>query len=252
LEYSVREIVGQLRFLVDRTRWDVKTAVSKISSFQSLPTEFIGKSIARVVAYLQNHADLGITLRKGDGTLKLCCSSDASHLPERDAKPRVGYEIRLQEEAASVIARSNKIGFVATSSFQAELVGVSELSRHLVWTRGLLSDMKVDSFYGQDLSVVMELDNQGVIDCIMGEQINFKSKHLTAKIMEVREFKDDGIFVPIKINGTNITSDTLTKPLAKKPFWNHTTKLMDLRDEEGVEAFLADGGVLNMSAANAK
>ena len=244
LDYSIRDVVGQLRFLADRTRWDIKVAVGKISQYQNAPTEFEELSIGHIYQYLQKYPDLGITLRKGDGKIKIFCSSDASHLSDADCKPRIGIEIHLHEKAASVIAISRKAIHVGVSSFHSELNAASEAVHQCKWMRGLLQEFKLDEYFGCDLTVKYENDSKGLIDCLNGEHINAASKHLAAKIEEAREFRIGQGIEFEAVPGVTLRTDTLTKPLVKRPYWLHNIRLMDLRDEECIQWFFEEGGML--------
>jgi hypothetical protein len=122
-------------------------AVGKLATFQGEPTKFEEYALRKMIGYLKERPEIGITLIKGNGKVKVSCTSDASHLPDADSKPRIGFEIKLVEGGASVITKSSKAKVVATSTMHAEIIGTDEVGKSMVWTLGLLRELGIDTIF---------------------------------------------------------------------------------------------------------
>jgi hypothetical protein len=87
---SLLPITGKLRYLADRTRWDICATVGEISTGGSKnPSDEHVRTAQMTVNYLWSTVDL--CLRLGElGKLLLFCFSDASYITEGNSKSRLG------------------------------------------------------------------------------------------------------------------------------------------------------------------
>ena len=227
------DVVGKLRFLADRTRADIKAAVGKLSCYQIHPTDMDYRAAVRIIQYLHTYPDIGPLLRHGkyhEGWIEPIGSCDASHLSDVDCRPRLGYEVRLFPGGASVMTKSIKAGSVATSTFQAELMAADEFCKETDWLKGLLKELEIDQSDGTN-TTIMQTDSRSVLDVILGEAVSHKSRHLIAKIHEVRQYHRLKEICAQFVPSVDNRSDLLTKPLPAAAHWKLTNLVMGLGED---------------------
>jgi len=116
-----------------------------------------------------------------------------------------GYVITIAGGAVSW--RSKMQSTVATSSCHAEYVAASELSRELMWSRYLLTEIGMEMslpsiVYEDNTAAKIMTSNVGVTD---------RSKHIRVKVHYVRECVTEGAIALSQIRSADNPADALTK-----------------------------------------
>jgi hypothetical protein len=127
--------VAKLLYLAKRTKPDILTAVSHLSSRVDHPTEKDQQKLDRVFSYIACTREDKLTFTAGAPVL-IHAYIDASFGVHADGTSRTG--VVLMMAGAIVGAWSGKQKLVTKSSTEAEIVGLSDSLSHVLWARELL------------------------------------------------------------------------------------------------------------------
>ena len=153
-----REAVGSLMFLAIVSRPDIVYAVNEVSRFLENHNNAHWQAVTRIIRYLINTVDFGITYRSGGSNSELVGFADADFARDiENRKSTTGYAFMLSNGIVTWKSRRQK--HVALSTTEAEYVAASTAAREGIWLRKLLMD------YGQsgEKPTVIHMDNQSAI-----------------------------------------------------------------------------------------
>jgi hypothetical protein len=199
--------VARLLYLAKRTRVDILTVISHLSSRVTEPTEDDFLKLERVVGYLAETADQ-ILWFKADGIVNFEAYIDASFGVHVDGKSRTGIILML---AGAVIgAWSAKQKIVTKNSTESEIVAVSDGLNYVLWSRLFLQSQG----YVLPPTVIFE-DNEGVIKIMNnGRSTSHRTKHLKVRYFFARECMLNGDIKFVYKPTADMIADMCTKPLS--------------------------------------
>jgi hypothetical protein len=211
---AILDKVGKLRYLADRTRPDLLTAVGILGSGASLPTINHLRGVDHIGRYLKGTNEEHVQLGGTDQEIKLFGYCDASHLPHGDSKPRLGYCFFLNKQSGTIHARSFKDKSVSHSSCESEIKAIDETIRQAVWLRGFLSELG----FPQSEPTVIFTDSISAKTLIDSFNIGNNSAHLVMRLNYLHEMVENGTIQLKYIDTFNQVADILTKLL---PIFSH-------------------------------
>jgi hypothetical protein len=205
----IQDKVGQFRFLPDRTRPDIATAVGILGSAAAKPTRAHLRGVNHLAKYLAQSKELELVLGGLDDNVILFGYTDASHNPDKTSRPRLGYCFYLNLESGTIFARSVKDTCVSHSSCESEIKAIDTAIRQAIWMRGFLSELG----YPQIAPTVLHTDSESAIK--LGELCNIgnNSMHIVMRINYIHECIEAGIIKLTYVNTDNEVADVLTKLL---------------------------------------
>jgi hypothetical protein len=109
---------------------------------------------------------------------------------------------------------------VTLSTFEAELVAVTEAAKEAIFLRKLLHDFKITS----SKPIQIKMDNQGVITVAQNPKEHQRTKHLDVRIQKLREWIEAREISLTYVKTDDNTADLFTKPLVGSKF--HTLKAL--------------------------
>jgi hypothetical protein len=208
-----RQLVGSLLYLAIVTRADIAVAVGKLCRLVSNPGEQHWVQAKRVLRYLRGTSGMKLTYVRGEKT-DLQAYVDASWADEdNNRKSTTGWCMYLGGNLISwrTIAQRS----VARSSFEAELMALSDVASEIIWFRKLLYDLQIE----QEGATQVHEDNQGVIDCVYGEgSYGNRTKHIDVRYFYTREQIVEGILRVTYIATEYQRADIMTKALQRVKF----------------------------------
>jgi hypothetical protein len=214
-------IVAKLLYLALRTRPDILTAVAFLTTRVHAPTENDWKRLFRVLYYLYGTIDLGITLRPGNGPLKLSAYADASYGVHPDGKSHSGLVIALG--AGPVFVRSSKQRIVSKSSTEAELISLSDSCSQVIWSRDFLAAQGYDigpaTIYQDNRSTMALADR--------GRSNSDRTRHIHIRYFFVKDRIKTGEISIEHMPTESMVADFLTKPLTGDSFIRMRDKLLN-------------------------
>ena len=154
-------LVMTLYYLAKRIRPDILTSVSYAASRVLNPTQEDEIKPEKILSYLLCTIDQKLVLRIGD-RIELRVFVDASFGLFEDSKSVTGVVIKFGD--ATIYVKSGKQKIVTRSSTESELVGSSDASSQVLWTREYLLSAGINvgaAILYQDNQSTMFLANKG-------------------------------------------------------------------------------------------
>ena len=206
--------VGSIMHASVQTRPDITFATGKLSQYTSAPTARHQQGLDEVLRYLRQNDNVGITYGNcSSSDKKLQGYSDSDYGSNaRDRKSTLGTVWKIG--GGAVAWRSKKQKSVATSTAEAEYVGLSKAAKDAEWFKKLMYDIDYPQYLGDDpYCVEIHGDNQASIALGTNAQLSDSSKHIAIPYHNVQDLiSKDKIkltYVPTK----EMAADGLTKPL---------------------------------------
>ena len=153
---NYRRAVGLLNYLVLCTRPDLAFVASQLAQYLDCPGTIHWLAFKRVLRYLKNTVNVGLTLGGGPITLEVYSDSDYAGCPV-GRRSVTGYCTVVA--GGCVSWRSRKQTTVATSSTEVEYRAAYEGAQEAIWLRQLLADLG----YPQSKPTTLYCDNQGAL-----------------------------------------------------------------------------------------
>jgi hypothetical protein len=209
---AFHSMVARLMYLAKRVRPDIMLPVVFLSTRVSIATVQDEEKLDRVIGYLKGSPDLGLKFSFPNGVYAIAAYMDASFGVHSDYKSHSGALIKVGGGVVYVSSRKQRI--VTRSSWEAEVVAVSDNASQLVWLLDLLEEM------GRlpDRTVLWQ-DNKGAVESFArGETTSKASRHVNVRHFWVKEHVDRGRFEIAWIPTEEMLADGLTKPLTGSKF----------------------------------
>jgi hypothetical protein len=212
------------------SRPDIMTAVSYCSTKSSHPTQGDFKKLLKIVAYLRQTPDYGLTIyprqQDDDDSIHLIAYVDAAFMSHDDASSHTGYTISLGsvQPRSFFYSKSVKQKLVATSSTHSEIRALYDLVVQLVFMVTLFQELQRPI----KLPVTIFEDNQPAIDLVTNTTGRVgKSKHYLMIINFIKEQVEQGIVKVKKVPTNENIANVLTKLINSSEFYTSFYKIMD-------------------------
>ena len=202
--------VASILYAAKRARPDVLLATSYLTTKVCAPTRGDMKKLARVLSYMNGTSSKCIVLT---ACSDMCIRTyiDASYGVHSDGKSHSGLVITLG--TGPVFVRSCKQKIVTKSTWEAELVALSDGSSQALWTKRFVMEL------GYDLPVVIFQDNKSTIQSIKrGRPSSDRSRHVDIKYFWLSSQIADGIMSVEYMPTENMIADILTKAMQGQIF----------------------------------
>ena len=199
-------MVAKLLYVAKRTRPDVLTPVSFLTTRVQDPTEDDLKKLNHVLRYLKSTCDLQLILECNDIT-QVTCYVDAAHYVHSDGKGHSGVILTMGKGAIYNSSRKQKL--VSKSSTEAELIAISDGLSQAIWMRNLLKEQ------GYEMKPIkLFQDNQSTITLIKkGKSTSERTRHVDLRYFFVADrVKSKEVQVEYKPT-KDMLADLHTKPL---------------------------------------
>jgi len=219
--------VGSLNYLAVNTRPDIAFAVGWVARKMQQPTEFDMAQVDRIINYVINTKDYGLTFR-GKGGVVLSVYVDASYAIHDDRKSHFGTCMFIGDFSASVATKSRKAKCMAISSTEAEYLALCEGAKLVAWARQLLSELG----YPQPGPTVVYEDNQATIKMVNNGNDKGRTKHIDVRFHYIREMIEQGQIKMEYKRTEDMIADILTKASEKSVFDKLRPALLGLSPDE--------------------
>ena len=212
-----RNMTGSLGYPAVMSRPDIACTTSVLQRYQSAPRRSHQQGAKHVMRYLKETKNLGI--RYSGGPVQLSAAVDTSWADDVDAaESQFGWVVFL---CGGIVSwKSGLMRCTATSSTEAEYVGLADLVCELLYLTSLLDEMG----YPQK-PVPVDEDNKGVLAVTMGEGKHSHQRHINIKYHLCRKFIGK-LFVFHDVRGTVNVADILTKPILSQEKFEKLVKLL--------------------------
>ncbi len=204
-------VVAKLLYIAKRSRPDILTAVSFLTTRVAAPDEEDERKLRRILRYLSSTKGKGICLHTPDLTT-IHAYVDAAYGTYKDFIGVTGAVISVGQ--ATVYTQSSKQKLVAKSSTEAEVVGVAEALSFALWIRNFMVDQ------GYDMKpIVLYQDNQSAIWMEnSGYRASKRTRHMNIKYFHVCDRIKLGEVIVKYLSTNDMVADLMTKPLQGAKF----------------------------------
>jgi hypothetical protein len=214
--------VAKILYAALRSRPDVMLTVSFLTTRVSKSTEEDWTKLDRLLMYLNGTRNLGIVIRADEG-MRVVAHIDASFAVHEDMKSHTGVYITIGKGPVSV--SSKKQGLNTTSSTEAELVGISDGTVQVIWTREFL----IGQGY-QEQSALVYQDNTSTIALVKkGKARSARTRHIAIRYFFVKDRIEAKEMVVEHLGTDKIIADGLSKPLQGDAFRVSRDRMMGVR-----------------------
>ena len=213
-----RQVLGSLQYLA-LTRPDISFAVNKLSQFMHRPSTTHWSAVKRILRYLKGTLNHGIFLRKNT-SLHLHAFADADWAGNFDDRTSTsGYIVFLGATPISWSSKKQKT--VARSTTEAEYRAVATAAAELNWVTNLLKELNVNS----TVIPTIYCDNIGATYLCANPVFHSRMKHIAIDFHFVRDQVARHQLRVSHVHTADQLADSLTKPLARKLFSSHRSKI---------------------------
>ena len=219
IDVPYASLIGSINYCAISTRPDIAFATNKCAQFTSSPTLSHWEAARRIVRYLLNTRDYGITYRQeGNGAEgyahNLAGFTDADFAGDVNGrKSTTGWVFTFN--GAPISWASKKQSLVTRSSMEAELVAGSIATAEGIWLIRLGKDFRHDF-----TPIPVFTDNQSFIAFTKNDVNSTRTKHIDTHYHYAREQVDAGTIKLHYIPSLENPADILTKPLSPRKHAN--------------------------------
>ena len=213
-----RSLTAVALYLSKRTRPDLLLAVNRLCRHAQNPRVCDGLALKRMLRYISKtrRAELLLPAR----SLQIEAHIDASFASDRtDRKSTTGAVVMVG--GAIVWAKSGKQSIVTKSSFEAELVALSDMASMVLWVNMFMRDLGFDCgvpIIYQDNMSTMKVAEKGLTN-------KPNTKHIDIRLLWITEVIKNGAVV-LKYKKTDeMIADGMTKPLIGEKFYKFVKDL---------------------------
>ena len=210
--FPYANILGGIRYLVTCTRPDICFAANFLSRYMQAPSPIHTQHLKRLLRYLQETKDFGITYSASQPLPKpyLTCYSDADWGgDETTLQSTSGYVYLLSSGAISW--QSKKQERVTLSSTEAEYVAMTLALKEGIW----LKDFLKETTLFPDHPLLLRCDNMSAIMLAKNLKHSELTKHIAMKLQFTRELLHEGNIEIVHVRTDEQWADFLTKSTQK-------------------------------------
>jgi transposase InsO family protein len=227
-----RKTIGELNYAMRTTRPDIAYPVSCLSRYMENPSIDHHRQLKHLLRYIRGTTDLMLVFGSSDNGL--IGHSDSDYAADRDdSKSTSAYVYTLF--GGPISWKSQKQSVVATSTTEAEYIGLSNASREALYLTQLLHDFRLDpTLYDPTL---LYGDNQASIALSKNPKFHERAKHIRVHYHLIRDLVETNK-IDLRYKSTSeMIADSLTKALPRPALVRHREEmglLQDSRDSSNV------------------
>jgi hypothetical protein len=218
-------LTAKLLYLAKRTRPDLLTPVSFLTKRVNKPNSFDMDKLKRAIKYLRGTREMGIKL-EADKNLAVLAYVDASYGVHDDMKSHTGCVVGIGK--GPLYAKSSTQKLNSKSSTEAELIGLSDSSNQIIWTRNFLISQ------GYDIGpAIVYQDNQSTIAMVKnGKSNSERTRHIAIRFYFVADRVASKEIKLEYMSTSDMLADVLTKPLQSHLFIRLRDQLLNWTSDD--------------------
>jgi hypothetical protein len=208
-----RQLIGSLTYAMTGTRPDLAFAVGYLGRFSEKPTSEHWAAGMHVLRYIAGTLDYGLAYGQPGSDLVLRGYSDSTWIlcPETSRSTN-GYVITLG--GCAIAWQSHRQSRIASSSTDAEYLGLTDCSKTIIGVRDLLGELGLT----QNGPTTLYGDNTGANALARNPAAHQRTRHVRLTEHLVREHVAAGHVSIQYLPTDDMCADTLTKPLPAPAF----------------------------------
>ena len=226
-----QSIAGSLQYVASTTRPDIAFAVGMLSRCVAWPNAELMRAALRVVIYLSQSSDIGITYQRTPRGALLNGAYAPSHGTTTDGLSDADWALARSTSGwcffmsgAVVSYGSKKQQSISLSSCEAEIMASSLAACEAVFLRTLLYYLG----HEQARPTELRMDNSGAIGLAHDPIAHASAKHIARRELHIRELIQTKEVAVKHIETDANIADIFTKPLDRKRFQLLRNVLMNI------------------------
>ena len=202
---GAQKAVGELLWLVTRSRPDLSYSVSKMGSLVTKSPRAVIKIYEQVVGFLMNTIEEGLRFETEENEpVTVQAYSDASFAPHED-RSHGFFVIKINN--SPVLWRSGRQGVMTISTAESELMELID---------AVSAGESISSVLNEIVSPITKFgwcDNQATISIVVNESGSWRTRHLRVRAVFLRQLVATGEWVVQHLIGNDMIADLGTKVL---------------------------------------
>jgi hypothetical protein len=191
----------------ERTRPDLCLPLAVLQTKMRNPNQNDKDLLDRVIAYLEGTKERSMIIRKCD--MKVFAYMDAAFAVHGNRVSHSGIHFTLGKYGNSILCKSLKQKSVATSSTEAELMGIFDGLDYLIWIRNVLEFLG----YPQGTTTIFQDNTSTITMAYMGRgSSGSKTRHIDIKYFYIKQFLDSKDLEIDHLGRDNMTADFFASP----------------------------------------
>ena len=228
-----QSLIGSLMYAMCGTRADIAYSVGTLSRFNHNPSSEHHHAALRVLKYLDNTRNFGITYGLNK-SVNLVGYSDSGYAGDKDnRRSTAGYVYMFN--GGGISWKSKLQSTTAMSSTEAEYMGLGQATKEALWIMGLMEGLGMKKYVSisvfssnqRDLTTIFS-DSMGAIDLAKTTKHHDRTKHIDVRHHFLREHVEKGHVAFQHVRTEFMWADIMTKALGK-------IKFMACRDGMGIQ-----------------
>lgn len=215
--YPYQELIESLMYLPTCTRPDIANTVSKLAQFNNSPSKENWMSAKRVLRYLADTSDLGLSYKRTNKGIVGYLDADWGGCTV-DRRSYTGYVYLLGGGAISW--KSQKQRTVALSSTEAEYTSMAEAVKEGIYLQSLLGKLNLFKM----TKVTLYVDNRRAQFLANNHLYHSQTKHIDIRYHFIREVISSDRLKLEHVATSQMAADYLTKALPKDGHWKCAKK----------------------------
>jgi len=221
--------VAKLLYLAKRVRPEILPSVIFLTSRVKEATEDDWTKLDRILKYLNSEPNLGLRIKPDPNSVDVISYVDASFAVHHDYKSHTGGVITLG--MGPVFVKSSKQKITTKSSTEAELVGLSDTTSQVIWTREFL----IEQGYDPGPATIYQDNKSTIALANKGGSTSARSRHINIRFFFIKDRIAAGE-IELKYKPTaEMIADILTKPLQGTLFRRLRNILLNWYDDMGAD-----------------
>ena len=191
----------------ERTRPELSLPLAVLQTKMRNPNEQDEHLLDRTIAYLEGTKEKSMIIRKSD--MKLHAYMDSAFAVHGNRVSHSGILFTLGKYGNSILWKSLKQKTVATSSTEAELIGIFDGLDYLIWTRNVLEFLG----YKQGTTTIFQDNTSTITMAYMGRgSSGSRTRHIDIKYFYIKQFLDSKDLEIDHLGRENMVADFFASP----------------------------------------
>lgn len=191
----------------ERTRPELSLPLAVLQTKMRNPNEQDEHLLDRTIAYLEGTKEKSMIIRKCD--MKLHAYMDSAFAVHGNRVSHSGILFTLGKYGNSILWKSLKQKTVATSSTEAELIGIFDGLDYLIWTRNVLEFLG----YKQGTTTIFQDNTSTITMAYMGRgSSGSRTRHIDIKYFYIKQFLDSKDLEIDHLGRENMVADFFASP----------------------------------------
>lgn len=218
-----RSAIGSLLYVALGTRPDIAYAVCALARFSHNPGRIHWSMVKNVIKYLMHTKDVGLTYKfqstpKDATGVVISGYADSSFNDHEDGRSTLGHACFMNGYLISW--RSKVSSNIPQSVFESEWVSLNSLTREVIWTRDVITQVLQCSMHASTIKV----DNKACVERT-DQKICESNRHFRPRYFFVLQALQDGHISVTKVSSEENVADILTKALGNPIYQGHVRAL---------------------------